>query len=90
MIFIPSFFCRARNLFKVFGYKVVKRGRPVRDDYVCTGLEEPAPGTWVDDTGAGGDDELGFAGLDNAKVLLVHAMSSIYFSHPLSPLQMHN
>lgn len=56
---------------------------------MCTGLEEPAPGTWIDDTGAGGDDELGFAGLDNSKVLLVHAML-FFFSHLLSLLQMRN
>lgn len=45
----------------------MRRGRPVRDDYVCTGLEEPAPGTYAEEMG-GMDDELGFGGLEHAKV----------------------
>lgn len=43
----------ARNLFKVYGHKTVRRGRPVRDDYVCKGLQEPAPGTYNEENDLG-------------------------------------
>lgn len=38
----PITLIKAKNLFKVFGHKVVRRGRPVRDDYICKDIEEPA------------------------------------------------
>ena len=37
----PIIMVRARNLFKVFGHKVVRRGRPVRDDYFVGDNVEP-------------------------------------------------
>ncbi|KAI8894495.1 chromatin remodelling complex Rsc7/Swp82 subunit-domain-containing protein [Globomyces pollinis-pini] len=36
----PVTLVRARNLFKIFGHKVVRRGRPVRDDYFVGDLDE--------------------------------------------------
>ncbi|KAI8621788.1 chromatin remodelling complex Rsc7/Swp82 subunit-domain-containing protein [Chytriomyces sp. MP71] len=49
----------ARTVFKQFGYLIVVRGKPVRDDYVCTGKVEPE--NWVykedeDDRMSGGSD----------------------------------
>jgi hypothetical protein len=38
----PITMIRARNLFRIFGHKVIRRGRPVRDDYHCNGMEEPS------------------------------------------------
>ena len=31
----------ARNIFRVFGHKVVRRGRPIRDDYWVGNQKEP-------------------------------------------------
>ncbi|KAI8913339.1 chromatin remodelling complex Rsc7/Swp82 subunit-domain-containing protein [Gorgonomyces haynaldii] len=31
----------ARNLFRVHGHRIIKKGRPVRDDYFCQGRKEP-------------------------------------------------
>ena len=36
----PITLISARNLFKVFGHKVVRRGRPVKDDYAVGDQEE--------------------------------------------------
>lgn len=49
----PITLVSARNLFKVFGHKTVRRGRPVRDDYYCKGMQEPAPGTYTEENDLG-------------------------------------
>ncbi|KAJ3325345.1 PHD finger protein 10 [Boothiomyces sp. JEL0866] len=38
----PITLIRARNLFKVFGHKVVRRGRPIKDDYFVGDQQETA------------------------------------------------
>ncbi|TPX60617.1 hypothetical protein CcCBS67573_g08987 [Chytriomyces confervae] len=51
-----------RTVFKHFGYSMLVRGKPVRDDYVCTGKVEPENWVYPEDendrmSGAGSDDE---------------------------------
>ncbi|KAI8830665.1 chromatin remodelling complex Rsc7/Swp82 subunit-domain-containing protein, partial [Chytriomyces cf. hyalinus JEL632] len=51
-----------RTVFKHFGYLMLVRGKPVRDDYMCTGKVEPENWVYPEDendrmSGAGSDDE---------------------------------
>lgn len=55
----------ARNIFRVFGHKSIRRGRPVRDDYFVGDQEEPA----FYDEPLEGDDDMEYGVYDFAKNL---------------------